>query len=138
MKDTDILHLKQKRKIYKGRSDTIELVASKDIMLEQVLSLEGKTLAGYFSGRKIAFNSLRVRMAEHWFQFNYCPTFHLLRKVWIVFIFNEQADAERILSTRWMWDSALLSLRRWSPLFDPATEKPTIGSCMEKMTGPAP
>lgn len=49
---------KRKHKVYKGREDCIELVVGKDVKLEDVLSLDMKTLIGFFSGMKVAMLSL--------------------------------------------------------------------------------
>ena len=69
-------------------------------------------------------HKLGAWMLMHWVPIlEYSLVFHLMSKGWLGFVFNSMEDAEKILAPKGMWDSSHLTLRPWSPLFYPATER---------------
>lgn len=91
----------------------------KDSSIDATMNMDRKTLVGklisckvgqigvgtwisYFGGKVIA----------------YSPTFQVLFKGWIGFCFKLEEDAQKILEQQWYWDSCLMVLKLWMPLFN--------------------
>ena len=53
----------------------------------------------------------------------HCPEVFILPRGWIAFKFLEVVDSASILSGSWRWEGSGLLLKRWTPLFDPRTER---------------
>ena len=53
----------------------------------------------------------------------HCPEVFILPHGWIAFKFLEVVDSASILSGSWRWEGSGLLLKRWTPLFDPRTER---------------
>lgn len=78
-------------------------MVGRDVKMEEVLSLDEKTLVGFFSGRKVAMLSLGEWVKDHWnFVLGYSITHHVLPKGWVGLVLKNKEDSKRILAVRWM------------------------------------
>jgi hypothetical protein len=110
---------KKQRKVIKSQGKGISLVVGKDVRVEQVVSLLDKTLVGKILGRKMGLDSLNTWIQSHWGSIlEKGPTFHLLERGWIRFIFHSEVDAMCILWGQWFFDKVILSLKPWHPGFN--------------------
>lgn len=100
------------------------LVVGRDVGIERVLNLVGKTLVGFSASRRVSLWGLSEWMRQFWMpMLGYCPRSHLLFKGWLGFVFVSEDDVAKNLATQWWLDSSILSLNVWSMLFDPSDRK---------------
>ena len=101
--------------------------------MEQVLDLDKKTLAGFFS---ICW--VFVRCLGDWMWhfgaslLGYSTIVQLMYKGWINFVFNLAEDVGEILALQWWLDSSILTLKVWTSLFNLATKKPNVNAMWVK------
>ena len=94
------------------------MTMGEDIGLNDIVLSHALTLVVRFSGRK--FNSVGVKtwVAATWLDhIKLCPDVFFLPPGWIAFKFAV------ILAGVWRWEHVGLLLKRWTPLFNPKTER---------------
>ena len=95
-----------------------------NIKLNDIILTNEHALAGRFSGQKCSATSLKKWVTNSWMDIiQHCPEVFILLRGWISFKFHEPVDSASILSGSWRWEGSGLLLKRWSPLFDPRTER---------------
>ena len=111
---------KRKWKVVRSRGGGVPLVVGEDLCVDQILDFSGKNLVGKFIGRRIGnMEQLCRSIKEVWNPIlEYGPTYHILSRDYLGFIFHSGEDANVILKGSWFLDSELLSLKPWAPLFD--------------------
>jgi hypothetical protein len=91
--------------------------------MDRVLGLSERALVGKFLYRKMNFHHFSEWLLSFWKPIlGYCPRFILLANHWMVFHFLAEEELLRILSTPWIFGKGVLTLKRWSPSFNPYRE----------------
>jgi hypothetical protein len=94
-------------------------VVGEDLCVDRILDLSGKTLIGKFLGRRIGMEQICRWVNEVWNPIlEYGPTYRILSRGYLGFIFHSGEDVNVILKRSSFMDTELLSLKPWAPLFD--------------------
>jgi hypothetical protein len=65
------------------------MVVGKDMAIEEILWIMGRTIVGRFCGKVVTAKSLSTRLAKNWkCMLGYRPDFDTLTKSWISFKFK--------------------------------------------------
>ena len=108
----------------KKSDNPILLVVGADVMLNDIVLTNALTLVGRFSGRKASVASVNKWDGEIWKGFVFQPLeVFLLLCGWLSFKFIFAAKDSFVLDGSWRLDGDGLSLKHWTPLFDPQTER---------------
>lgn len=98
-------------------------MVGKDVELDYILNLDGKTLVGFFTSCRVSshkngkwMHHLSVPLI------GYSPILHLIDKWWLVLVFNSMEDAQNIISMQWWLDMSILMLKESVPLLNPMTK----------------
>jgi hypothetical protein len=92
---------KKRQKCVMLRRNRVKLVLGEDILMDQVLEMDSKSLTGWFYKRQIVVKKLEQWIARVWRPpLGYSERFHILFKGWLGFIFRSEEDVVKILSMR--------------------------------------
>jgi hypothetical protein len=112
------------RKCVKLKRSTTSLVLGEDVSMNDVVSLAKTALVGRFTGCNMGITTLcrwsSVNMEP---TLGYNPKVFTMAKGWLGFVLCSEEDVDNLLSGIWLWGTARLKLKRWSPFLDPRREK---------------
>jgi hypothetical protein len=102
----------------------VNLVLGDDVWMHEVIDMASKALVGLFLGRRMGKPLLKTWLPDSWEPvLGYMPKFYVLVGRCMGFILHLEEDVKKIMDTCWQWDSSMMFIKKWTPLFDALSER---------------
>jgi hypothetical protein len=97
----------------KKKADAINLELGENVKLHEIMDLEGSSIMGRFSSKRMNKETLKSWTKENFAQLlGYSQCNMVLVKGWLVWIINSREDAKKIIKAHWTWGSQALFLKK--------------------------
>lgn len=119
---------KLKYRCFKSRVEDTFLRLEEDIQWGEVMDFADRVLVGRIRGTNYSAARLKTWATDVWGQHLVdVPFVQTFVRGWFAFRFARADHTNWVLSSFWHFEHAPVLLKRWTPLFDPATEQIGIG-----------
>jgi len=126
----------KKYRCFKSREQDIFLRLEEDIQWGDIMEFADRVLVGRIRGRNYSAARLKTWATEVWGQHLVdIPVVQTFVRGWFALRFARADHTNWVLSSFWHFEHAPVLLKRWTPIFDPATEQIGIGPVWIRLPG---